>query len=302
MAALAVPGPRGSWLLGLTPELRRDPLGTFERVMLAHRVVGRIPLGAVGRRIRLHLVSDPDGAREVLTTNAREHTKDTPFYREIAAYVGNGLLTSDGATWRQQRRTLAPLFTPRRIATYVDDMAAEADRVATRWASSAQAGSPVDLHAEMTGYTLRVVARILFGTAVDTAIPAVREISRCSTRTCGDRALNPVTLPRRLPTPAQRRATRAQRALYDVVDAIIRERQRDGAGAHGEDLVSLLLAARDPETGDPLTATEVRDQVADLPPGRPRDDVDGVDVRVPPARPPPGRPGPGAAGGVRRPR
>ena len=163
MAALAVSGPRGSWLLGLTPELRRDPLGMFERVMLAHRAVGRIPLGPPGRRIRLYLVSDPDGAREVLTANARDHTKDTPFYREIAAYVGDGLLTSDGATWRRQRRTLAPLFTPRRIATYVDDMAAEADRVADRWAS-APAGSPVDLHAEMTGYTLRVVARILFGT------------------------------------------------------------------------------------------------------------------------------------------
>jgi NAD(P)-dependent dehydrogenase (short-subunit alcohol dehydrogenase family) len=108
MTATTVPataGPRGSRLLGLARELAHDPTGTYEAVMLANPVVGRIVIGPPGRRVTLHLVSHPDGVQEVLVGSGREHTKDTPFYREIAAWIGNGLLTSEGATWKQQRRT-----------------------------------------------------------------------------------------------------------------------------------------------------------------------------------------------------
>ena len=237
--------PRGSWLLGSARDLQRDPLGTYERVMRADPVVGRIVVGPPGRRLTLHLVSHPDGVQDVLV-GSREHTKDTPFYREIGAWIGNGLLTSEGATWKQQRRTLAPLFTPRRIGTYAAAMGAEAEAVAARWLAAARAATPVDLHAEMTEFTLHVVARVLFGANVDAAVPAVREMFPVLSEYVRARGFSPFRLPRTWPTPGQRRATRAQRALYDVVDEIIAGRQR---GEAGDDLVSRLLAARDPETG-----------------------------------------------------
>jgi cytochrome P450 len=271
-ATTTVPGPRGSWLLGMTREIRRDPLGTYESVMRANRVVGRIPLGLPGRRVEMYLVSHPDGVQQVLAGSERELTKGSPIYREIAAAVGNGLLTSDGPTWRQQRRTLAPLFTPRRIATYAAAMAEEAAKVAARWALAAEAGSrtpqaappqaTLDLHAEMTGYALRVVARILFGTDVDAAVPAVREMFPVVSEYVRYRAFSPVKPPASWPTRRHRRAAAAQTALYRVVDDVIDQRRRaaGGGGAAGGDLISLLLTARDPETGDPLTATEVRDQ------------------------------------------
>jgi cytochrome P450 len=262
MTATTVPattGPRGSRLLGLARALAHDPTGTYEAVMLANPVVGRIVVGPPGRRVTLNLVSHPDGVQEVLFGSGREHTKDTPFYREIAAWVGNGLLTSEGATWKRQRRTLAPLFTPRRIATYATAMAEEASTVAGRFVDAARAGEPVDLHAEMTEYTLRVVGRLLFGAKVDSAVPAIRTMFPVLNEYVRARAFSPLRLPRTWPTPRQRHAVRARNALYDVVDGIIAARRRDGDAA--DDLVSRLLAARDPETGEPLSPTEVRDQV-----------------------------------------
>lgn len=260
MTVTAAPaGPRGSRLLGLTREMNRDPLGTYESVMLANPVVGRIDLGVPGRRLRLHLVTHPDGVRDVLVGSEREHTKDTPNYKDIATWIGDGLLTTEGPVWRRQRRTLAPLFTPRRIGTYAAGMAEESEAVADRWRAAARAGTPVDLDSDMTEYTLRVVARLLFGANVDTAIPVIRQMFPILSEHVRARGLSPFPVPRSWPTPAQRRAFRAQRALHEVVDEIIDQRRRD-AGSAADDLVSRLLAARDPETGDPLARTEVRDQ------------------------------------------
>jgi cytochrome P450 len=145
-----VPGPRGSFLLGMTRELRDDMLGTSLRTMAQHPFLARVVVGVPGRRIRLYMAFHPDAVQRVLGAGAGAgtYTKGSQFYQELAAWVGNGLLTSEGETWRQQRRTLAPLFTPRRMTAYVSAMTEEAERVASRWRTA----ESVDLHAEMTEY------------------------------------------------------------------------------------------------------------------------------------------------------
>jgi cytochrome P450 len=248
-----VPGPSGSRLLGMAAELQRDQLRTYEAVTAQYGDVVRLSLGPPGLRRVIYLVTHPDGVERVFGGDG--YTKETPYNREIAAYLGDGLLTSDGQRWRQQRRTVAPLFTHRRIAGYVDLMAEEAARVADRWR-----GRPsVDVSAEMVDYTLRAIGRILFGASVDDTVPVIQETFPVLNGHVRRRGLTPLRLPRSVPTAAQRRAARAQRRLYQVVDDIVERRRQ--AMADGVDLISRLLAARDPETGAPLTPQEVRDQV-----------------------------------------
>jgi cytochrome P450 len=137
-------------------------------------------------------------------------------------------------------------------------MADEAARLRHRWTAAATS-TRVDLHAEMVEYTLRVVGRALFGAGMDDAIPTIRATFPVVSEAARRRATAAIPLPPAWPTPARRRAASAMRALHAVVDAIV-ERRRDAPG-DAEDLVSLLLAARDPETGAPLSPREVRDQV-----------------------------------------
>lgn len=254
-----VPGPRGSRLLGMARELQRDQLTTYESVTAEYGDVVRLVLGPPGLRRVIYLVTHPAGVEQVLGGDADGYTKNTPYYKEIAAYLGNGLLTSDGKRWRQQRRTVAPLFTHRRIGRYVEVMADEAARMAGRWATAAERRTPVDVGAEMVDYALRTVGRVLFGANVDDAIPVVRATFPILNQHVRSRGLTPLRLPRRFPTPAQRRAARAQRTLHEVVDAIIDQRRHAPAGS--EDLISLLLAASDPDTGGQMSPQEVRDQV-----------------------------------------
>jgi cytochrome P450 len=251
----AVPGPRGLPLLGSGPDLLRDPLGTYERAMRVHGDVVRFAVGPT-RRLVLHAVFEPDLVRQALADHA--HTKDMAFYTAFAETLGDALLTSDGDDWRRQRRIIQPLFTRQRMAGYAAAMADEAARLVASWAPAAAAGRPADLHREMTGYTMRVIGRLLFGTDVDAAIGQVEAAFPVLNRHIHRRAVSPVRWPRRWPTPANRRAAGARAALDDVVDQIIDRRR--AAGASGDDLVGRLLEARDPETGDRLDDTEVREQ------------------------------------------
>jgi cytochrome P450 len=253
-----VPGPRGSLLLGVMRELQRDQLGSYERAMAEYGDVVRLEVGPPGLRRALYLVTHPDGVEQVLAGDPDGYSKNTPYYEEIAAYLGNGLLTSGGTHWRQQRRTVAPLFSRRRIVTYVDVMADEAVRLADRCSVAAAADQSIDLHAEMIDYTLRTVGRILFGADVEDAVPVIRSTFPVLNKHIRRRGVSPLRLPRHWPTPAQVRAAKAQRALYGIVDDIIARRPAEPAGP---DLISLLLAARDPETGAPMSRQEIRDQI-----------------------------------------
>jgi cytochrome P450 len=242
----------------MAKQLQRDQLATLAQAATEYGDVVRLIAGPPGRRVSLFLVSHPDGVQRVLTAGDT-YTKGTPFYREIAAYFGDGVLTSGGQRWRRQRRTLAPLFTHRRTDRHVAAMAAEAERLVHRWSLAVGPPNVVDLHAELTDYTLRVVGRILFGANVDDAIPVIRDAFPRLGEHVRRRARNPLRLPRNWPTRAQRRAAAAQRSLYQVVESIIE--QRHGVAGDEADLISLLLAARDPHTGAPLSGAEIRDQV-----------------------------------------
>jgi cytochrome P450 len=206
--------------------------------------------------VALNLVFEPEYVRQVLADHGQ--VKDMAFYTSIAETLGDALLTSDGERWHRQRRIIQPLFTPRRMAGYVGAMAEEAAGLVASWKSAAAAGQPIDLHREITGYTMRVVGRLLFGTDLDAAIGQLGAAFPVINRYLHRRALSPVRLPRTWPTPANRRAACARTALDAVVDQII-ERRRAGPAA--DDLVGRLLAARDLDTGDRLDDTEVREQV-----------------------------------------
>jgi cytochrome P450 len=256
--ARAIPGPRGLPLLGSSLDLLRDPLGTYAQAGRTYGDLVRFVVGPPGRRVVLHMVVEPDLVRQVLADHG--HTKDMIFYTAAAETLGDALLTSDGERWRRQRRIIQPLFTRQRMAGYVAAMAEEAGALVASWDSAAAAGRPVDLHREMTGYTLRVIGRLLFGADVDAAIGQVGAAFGVLNPYIHRRIVAPVRWPRSWPTPANRRAAQARAALDAVVGQII-DRRRAGTAPEADDLVGRLLAARDPDTGDRLDDTEVREQV-----------------------------------------
>jgi cytochrome P450 len=213
-------------------------------------------MGPPGARQIMYLVTSPDGIQHVLATNSRNYLKGSPFYREIRAWLGDGLLTSDGEEWQRQRRIVQPLFTPRRVKGYVDVMAEEADRLVEELTPGASS-TTVDLHAVSMRYTLHVVGRLLFGDDLGDVIPTVDRAFPSISAQLRSRAQQPVRLLRELPTRSQRQMNRAGQQLFEVVDQVVARHP----AATGDDLVTLLHQARDPETGASLDALEIRNTV-----------------------------------------
>lgn len=254
-----VPSPPGLPLIGSALELRRDLLGLLLRAMREHGDVVRFWAGPPGARIAFYTVYHPDMVQRVLASESGRYRKDNQFYAEVRWAVGDGLLSSQDERWRRQRRLTQPLFTARRVAAAVPSMVAETDRLTQRWHPAAQRGGIVDLHAEMTRLTMLVVARAVFGADLEEILPTVGEAFPPLAEYTLTRGFAPLRVPRSWPTPANRRATDAKRALYRVVDGIIAHRRAAPTGT--DDLLTLLLDARDPQTGQALDDAEIRDQV-----------------------------------------
>ncbi|WP_405362275.1 cytochrome P450 [Kitasatospora sp. NBC_00085] len=255
-----VPGPSGHPLIGSMLDLTRRPLRTYLAARRDYGDVVRFTAGPPGLRAEFFVVFSPEGAHQVLGSEAANFRKESAFYDELRTSVGNGLLTSQDDDYQRQRRLIQPLFTRRRVDGYVDAIALEARVLAERW--KAVPDGVVDAADEMSRFALRTVSRILFGADVEAAVDVVHRSFPALGEYLLDRGFSPVRTPRNWPTPANRRGAEAQRELYGICDRIIAERalRPDGAGGKSDDLLALLTLARG-EDGERLDPDELRDQV-----------------------------------------
>ncbi|MGH2690025.1 MAG: cytochrome P450 [Actinomycetota bacterium] len=257
------PTPRGLPLLGSTLDLTRDLLGTFHRSMLEHGDAVRFVVGPPGMRTNVYAFFHPDGVQHVLASGSGRYAKGGRVYRELTPLLGNGLLTSEGEVWRRQKRLVQPLFTRRRVGAYVGMMAEEGEQLVERWRRLHAGGAgAVDLDAQMTALTLRVVGRALFGSDMGPVVDVLRPVVPYLSRRALRRGLVPKAVPAHWRTPGNVRADAARARVTEVVDELVASRRAAGADAEGEpDLLSLLLQAQDPEGGVGLDDEEVRAQV-----------------------------------------
>src|SRR5216683_6701354 len=107
------------------------------------------------------LVFHPDGVRHVLQENHFNYRKGGVSNQALSLTLGNGLLTNNGDSWRQQRRLIQPIFHRERIAAFGRLMTESA--LAWTEETNIDTGQPLDLFQEMGGLTLTIVGRALFG-------------------------------------------------------------------------------------------------------------------------------------------
>lgn len=252
--ATAVPtAPHRLPLLGHVWQLHRRPLSFLQD----QRTLGPVVRIYLGPRAT-YIVNDPALVRRVLVTDARRYDKGA-FFDKVRAIVGNGLVSSNGEFHLRQRRLMQPAFHHRQIARYATIMS---DFLVER-AESWRPGQVLAVHEEMHEIALTLVGRTLFSS--DLGAEAVEEVRR-SIPIVRDgvtrRTLSPVEALEKLPTPANRRFLAAIDRIRRVIDEVIREYRRTGAGR--DDLLSMLIEARDRETGEAMTDAQISDEVVTI--------------------------------------
>ena len=208
----------------------------------------------------LYVCNHPDHIRDVLITHGSSFGKAHSAFARLARVLGQGLLTTDGAVWKRHRRMIQPAFHKPRLEGYSHMMVAEAERTASRWRD----GNGVDLGADMTELTLRVVSRSLFSYEVAGDVDAVTG----AVSVLQDSFSRPNLLPRWLPTPRRRRVRRSIASIDDMMYRMIAARRAGSSTAArgnargGPDLLQMLVDVRDEEgDGEGLTDQEIRDQL-----------------------------------------
>jgi len=249
--ATLAPGPKS--VLRNYVRLRRAPLAFWERCVTDHGSFVHVPFGPVD----VVVLSDPVLIERVLVEDAASYRKHYGT-RILKAIVGDGLLTSEGSTWLRQRRLAQPAFHRKRIESYAGVMVEYTARAIDRWHD----GETRDVHDDLSRLTLEIVAKTLFDADVRPQARAVGGALGTVLNTFERRLASGVAVPFWVPTPRNVRFRRAARVLDDLIEGILAER-RERPGDRG-DLLSMLTAARDEETGTGMSEAQLRDEVMTL--------------------------------------
>jgi unspecific monooxygenase len=239
--------------------MRESPIGTwgqraYEEDIIRGRFFGRSSF----------ILNTPDTIRHVLVDNYENYTRTPAGIRVLRPMLGEGLLIAEGRAWKHQRRTLAPAFTPRAVASLVPHMIAATDETIAKL--QVASNGAVDLREAMQRMTLEIAGRTMFSFGMERHGAALRDF----VMEYGERLARPhfldLLLPLGWPTPQDFARARFRKRWTQFVAMLMAERRAAGKneGAPPRDLFDLMGAARDPETGAAFTDEQLGDQVATM--------------------------------------
>jgi cytochrome P450 len=248
------PGPRApSWLQ--TTRWWTRPVPFFERCRA--RYGNRFTMRLIGTPPFV-MLADPGEVKEVFTASP-EVLHPGQGARILQPVIGrNSVILLDEDAHLAQRRLMLPAFHGEQVERLAAVMAQVAGAEIDRWPRD----EPVALHPRLQALTLEVILRTVFGLEEGERLALLREQL--------PRVLAVGASPVSMLPPIQRdlgpltpwgRFVRLRDEVDAELFALIEERR--AAAGDGDDVLSLLLAARH-EDGSPMSAQELRDELMTL--------------------------------------
>lgn len=238
------------------------PLSIFQTIRAARRnVLDLIPAIAYRQPIvsgrmgsRWHMVQDPDAYRRIFLDNIDNYPKSEVMLRMLRPAVGDSLFTSEGESWRWQRRTVAPVFAQRNVVALAPLMTATAERACARLSGR---GGEAEMVTEMLSATFDVICEVAlsgrdhfdaetYGAAITRYFETVGRAS----------VLDFLQVPDWMPRPGALLGRGAVKTMHGMVARAIEARRKDGTRGT-EDLLDHMLKAEDPESGRRMTPTDL---------------------------------------------
>lgn len=201
----------------------------------------------------------PDAIEAILVTQRETFIKGDG-YDQIRLLVGNGVLTTEGAQWKKQRRTIQPCMNRSFLVGFAEPMVQAAVDLADEW--SEQGVDMLDIYPQMLRVALRILGQTLFSIDLSESADVSTEAFAVALEGLSSRGNQLFAPPLSWPTPGNLRLRRALKQLDEIVyDMIDTRAASKAAGDPGpDDLISLLLDHRD-EDGTPLDRRLVHDEI-----------------------------------------
>ena len=209
-------------------------------------------------------IADPAAIREIFTGDAAILCAGAARASMAPMFGPRSILLLDGRHHMRQRKLMLPPFHGERMARYGDVIRDTTERALASWPR----GRPFKLQPRLQDVTLEVIMRAVFGIEKPARLAEVRtrllRMLETSASSLGELAAIQPWLIRdlgRFSPGGQFRRTVADADAVLLEE--IRTRRGDASLAERDDVLSLLLQARD-EHGEPMTDDELRDQLVTL--------------------------------------
>ena len=247
------PGPIGDPLFGNGRQFADDPFSFMRACADSYGDVVRFDLGPR----ETYMLTNPNDIERVLVGDAARYRKPNFGDDAITTLLGDGLLLSEGDTWRQQRSLANPSFHTQRVGALAGTMVDHTTTQLDGW----EPGDVVDVQLEVARLTVRIIVSAMFGTDVtDEEVKTVQEhLEPLGARFEPDPRR--YLIPNWVPTRENRAFTESIETLEAVIDGIVDRRrgtERDpSVDPAGEAGVSVRGPAGDPDADVPMDLLSV---------------------------------------------
>jgi cytochrome P450 len=208
--------------------------------------------------LHVYQLNHPDLVRQVLVERPEKFHKPRLVKRAFRPFAGEGLFTSDGTLWKQQRKLMQPAFHHRELAACAGVMVAHARGMMDGFVDREMR----DIGADMTKLTLGIVVKSLFGAELPREAGEITESMLAVLDAASQRLNSVLQIPLWVPTARNLRERRAVAKLDATLQVLIRTRRASSESR--DDLLSVLLAAVDEETGARMSEQQLRDEMMTL--------------------------------------
>ncbi len=213
----------------------------------------RIPLRTV------ICTTDPNVVKHVLQTNQKNYRKSFA-YKQLRLALGMGLVTSEGDFWRKQRRMIQPTFYKTQLEDLFKGMFEETENYVAEL--EAKRGGEIDISEEMMHLTSNVVLRTLFSSGNDLDPKEVYRQMTGAQEYMVHRINHPFGIPFNYINGRHRQFLKDKNAfnakIYELIDS------RKVEENPPNDLLTMLISAKDAETGEGMSHEQLRDEAVTI--------------------------------------
>nr|WP_174734983.1 cytochrome P450 [Mesobacillus harenae] len=238
-------------MTGHLKEFQKDPLVFMKTLANDYGEIVRFRLGPFQK---VNLITDPELIKEVLVTKQKSFLKSSDV-QSLKALIGDGLLTSEKELHMRQRRLIQPAFKKSHIMDYAQDMIVTTEKYIEGW----EDGKEIEITEDMLNITLGIISKTMFSMELNEGYDLVGESVERAMKLAVRRMRSIIPLPLWVPVKRNREYKLAKQALDEVLFKIITSRREDTEVK--DDLLGILMRARDDHDGTGMTDSQLRDEL-----------------------------------------
>ena len=264
-----IPGPQGLGIFSCIKGLITDHWN--EQIRMHKRYGDIVLLKYPQKRI---FVYHPEYIYQILKENSKNYRKGKGF-EPLRILLGNGLVTSDGDTWKNSRRIVGNEFNSKSIIKLSNLMISDTNKLIQSWKVLCQQKKgplEIDVNKEMMTLTFNIIGDSLFGSLLGEKSHIIQDNLGTATDIIIKRIMTGINTPSILPTPDNLKLSKInnnfEKIVYDIMekDNLIEEELKEKKNNEEAPINVLykLLKANKKEGKKALSIQQMRDEIMTL--------------------------------------